>query len=267
MTATSKYGPWGIVAGGSDGVGVAFARGMAARGVNVVLVARRASVLEASADEIRGRYGVEVRTVPLDLSAPDALSELEHATSDLQVGLFVYNAGGDDRSAAFLDKDLDTHLGLVRRNCVSVLEAAYRFGGPMVARGQGALVLVTSGAAWAGGATLAAYGATKAFDLILAESLWAEWRDRGVEVLGLVLGATDTPSLRRVLDAKGGSYGALADPVEVAEEALEHLADGPTWICGSANPVGGSPLGALSRRDAVLAMSRGASASSQQSPR
>jgi short-subunit dehydrogenase len=266
-TVTSKYGPWGIVAGGSDGVGVAFARGMAARGINVVLVARRAAVLEASADDIRARHGVQVAAVPLDLSAPTALSELEHATSDLQVGLFVYNAGGDDRSAAFLDKDLDTHLELVRRNCVSVLEAAYRFGGPMVARGQGALVLVTSGAAWAGGATLAAYGATKAFDLILAESLWAEWRDSGVDVLSLVLGPTDTPSLRRVLDAKGGSYGALADPGAVADEALDHLADGPTWICGSANPVGGSPLGALSRRDAVLAMSRGASASSGKPPR
>jgi short-subunit dehydrogenase len=267
MTMTSKYGPWGIVAGGSDGVGAAFARGMAARGLNVVLVARRASVLEASADEIRAQYGVEVRTVALDLSAPDALAELEHATSDLETGLFVYNAGGDDRSTAFLDKDLGTHLELVRRNCVSVLEAAYRFGGPMVARGQGALVLVTSGAAWAGGATLAAYGATKAFDLILAESLWAEWRGSGVDVLGLVLGPTDTPSLRRVLDAKGGSYGALADPGDVADEALDHLADGPTWICGSANPAGGSPLGALSRRDAVLAMSRGASASSAKPPR
>jgi uncharacterized protein len=260
MAVTSKYGPWGVVAGGSDGVGAAFAREMASRGINVVLVARRASVLAASADDIRARYGVEVRPVPLDLSAPGALPELERATSDLEVGLFVYNAGGDDRSAAFLDKDLGTHLELVRRNCVSVLEAAYRFGAPMVARGRGAVVLVTSGAAWAGGATLATYGATKAFDLILAESLWAEWRDSGVDVLGLVLGRTDTPSLRRVLDAKGEPYGALADPVEVAEEALDHLADGPTWIYGSANPAGGSPLGALSRRDAVLAMSRGASA-------
>ncbi len=260
MAVTSKYGPWGIVAGGSDGVGAAFARGMASRGINVVLVARRASVLEASADDIRARYGVEVRTVPLDLSAPGALLELERATSDLEVGLFAYNAGGDDRSAAFLDKDLGAHLELVRRNCVSVLEAAYRFGAPMVARGRGAVVLVTSGAAWAGGATLAAYGATKAFDLILAEGLWAEWRDSGVDVLGLVLGRTDTPSLRRVLDAKGEPYGALADPSDVAEEALDHLADGPTWIYGSANPAGGSPLGALSRRDAVLAMSRGASA-------
>jgi short-subunit dehydrogenase len=135
----------------------------------------------------------------------------------------------------------------------------------MVARGRGAVVLVTSGAAWAGGATLATYGATKAFDLILAESLWAEWRASGVDVLGLVLSATDTPSLRRVLDARGGSYGALADPVKVAEEALDHLADGPTWICGSDNPVGGSPIGAMSRRDAVLAMSRGASATSKES--
>jgi short-subunit dehydrogenase len=259
----SKYGPWGIVAGGSDGVGAAFARAMASRGMNVVLVARRLPVLEASADDIRARHGVEVRTVPLDLSAPGALSELAGATSDLEVGLFVYNAGGDDRSAAFLDKDLDTHLELVQRNCTSVLEAAYRFGAPMVARGRGAMVLVTSGAAWAGGASLAAYGATKAFDLILAESLWAEWRASGVDVLGLVLGPTDTPSLRRVLDAKGGSYGALADPGDVAEEALDHLADGPTWICGSSNPVGGSPLGALSRREAVLAMSRGASASGE----
>jgi short-subunit dehydrogenase len=125
----------------------------------------------------------------------------------------------------------------------------------MVTRGRGALVLVTSGAAWAGGATLATYGATKAFELILAESLWAEWRGSGVHVLGLVLGRTDTPSLRRVMDAKGEPYGTLADPDDVAAEALDHLADGPTWIYGSDNPTGGSPFGALGRREAVLIMS------------
>lgn len=134
---TDKYGPWGVVAGGSDGVGAAFAHAMAARGMNVVLVARRVPVLEASAAEIRATYVVETRTVALDLSAPDALSELTRATSDLEVGLFVYNAGGDDRSVAFLDKDLGSHLELVHRNCLGPLEAAYRFGGPMVARGRG----------------------------------------------------------------------------------------------------------------------------------
>ncbi|MFF2848247.1 SDR family NAD(P)-dependent oxidoreductase [Streptomyces sp. NPDC058001] len=259
-TLTSTYGPWGIVAGGSDGIGAAFAHAMASRGMNVVLVARRVPVLEASAADIRARYGVEVRTVPLDLSTPGALSALERAASDLEVGLFVYNAGGDDRSTAFLDKDLDTHLQLVHRNCAAVLEAAYRFGAPMVARKRGAMVLVTSGAAWAGGATRAAYGATKAFDLILAESLWAEWRTCGVDVLGLVLGRTDTPSLRRALDGGAGPLGQLADPNDVAEEALDHLADGPTWIYGSDAPTGGSPFGGLNRRDAVLAMSRGTSA-------
>jgi short-subunit dehydrogenase len=262
---TSKYGPWGIVAGGSDGVGAAFAHAMASRGINVVLVARRVPVLDASADDIRARHGVEVRTVALDLSTPGALAELARATSDLEVGLFVYNAGGDDSSAAFLDKDLDTHLELVHRNCAGVLEAAHRFGAPMVARGRGAVVLVTSGAAWAGGATLAAYGATKAFDLILAEGLWAEWRTSGVDVLGLVLGRTDTPSLRRLLDARGGPHGELADPDDVAAEALDHLADGPTWICGSDDPTGGSPFGGMRRRDAVLAMSHGASASNEES--
>jgi short-subunit dehydrogenase len=255
----SQYGPWGVVAGGSDGVGVAFAHEIASRGINVVLVARRVEVLEAAAEDVRTRHGVEVRAVPLDLSNAGAMSELATTTSDLEVGLFVYNAGGDDRSAAFLDKDLSNHLALVHRNCTSVIDAAYRFGAPMVDRGRGALVLVTSGAAWAGGATLAAYGATKAFDLLLAESLWAEWRSSGVDVLGLVLGRTDTPSLRRMLAAHGGPYDDLADPAEVAKEAMDHLADGPTWISGGADPTGGSPFGAMRRRDAVLAMSQAAS--------
>jgi short-subunit dehydrogenase len=263
MTTTDladTYGSWAIVAGGSDGIGASFAYEMAARGMNVVIVARRVSVLDAIADDIRSQLGVEVRTLSLDLSVSEAVAELAHATSDLEVGIFVYNVGGDDRSAAFLDKDVETHLALVRRNCDSVIEAAYRFGSPMVERGRGAMVLVTSGAAWAGGVTLAAYGATKAFDLILAEGLWAEWRTSGVDVLGLVLSATDTPSLQRVLVGHTGSYGELADPDDVARVALDHLGDGPTWIYGSDQPTGGSPFGSLRRRDAVLAMSQGSSA-------
>lgn len=258
MKATLRevYGPWGIVAGGSDGLGLAFAHGMAARGLNVLLVARRAHVLEAAATELRARHGCEVRTLALDLSQPHALAELARVTTLLEIGVFVYNAGGDDRSVPFLDKELKVHLGLVQRNCHNVLEAAYRFGGAMVARGRGALVLVTSGAAWAGGPTLATYGATKAFELLLAESLWAEWHPCGVHVLGLVVGRTDTPSLRRCMEGRNEFLENLADPADVAEEALEHLADGPTWISGSEDPCGGSPFGALSRRAAVLTMSR-----------
>ncbi|PXW32676.1 UNVERIFIED_CONTAM: short-subunit dehydrogenase [Williamsia faeni] len=256
----NKYGPWGIVAGGSDGVGAAFAQTMAARGMNVVLVARRTSVLEETAAEIRDRHGVEVRTIALDLSDTSAIADLEKATSDLEIGVFVFNAGGGNHSASFLDQSLDTHLELVQRNCVSVLEAAHRFGAPMVARGRGAMVLLSSTSAWIGGASYASYSATKSFDLILAEGLWAEWRDTGVDVLAPVLGLTDTPSMRRVVDAATLEHVEAADPNEVAVEILDHLADGPTWILGSDDPLGGSPFGAMSRRDGVLTMLRMVSA-------
>jgi short-subunit dehydrogenase len=134
-----QYGSWALIAGGSDGVGEAFAHGIAARGLNVVLVARRIPVLEECAAKIRSRYDVEVRTVPLDLAAPDAMARLADATEGLEIGLLVYNAGGEDRNELFLDKDLGTHLALIQRNCASVREAAYRFGEPMVARGRGAM--------------------------------------------------------------------------------------------------------------------------------
>lgn len=246
------YGPWAVIAGGSDGVGAAFAEGLAARGMDIVLVARRSSVLEDCAGALREKYGVRTVTLSLDLSADTAIDELAAATAGLEIGVFVYNAGSDSRATEFLDRPLGEHLALIRRNCASAVEAAYRFGGPMATRRRGALVLLTSGAAWAGGRTQSSYGATKAFDLILAEALWAEWRDVGVHVLALVLGATDTPSLRRVLDP---GDRVLADPRDVAEQALEHLGDGPTWIHGSDNPSGGSPFGALDRRAAVVAMS------------
>lgn len=72
-----------------------------------------------------------------------------------------------------------------------------------------------------------------------------------------MLGRTDTPSLRRLLDTVGQPYGELARPDDVAREALSHITDGPTWAYGSANPTGGSPFAALSRREAVLTMSHG----------
>jgi short-subunit dehydrogenase len=258
MIMKDKYGPWGVIAGGSDGTGLAFAHAMASGGINVVLVARRRDVLEAAAGEVRARHGVEVRTVALDLSAPGAIAELASATADLEAGLLVYNAGADDAIVGFLDKAPDAHLAMVHRNCTSVLEAAHHFGAPMVARGRGGMVIVTSGAAWAGGAGLATYGATKAFGLILAEALWTEWQASGVNVLALVLGRTDTPSLRRLLDATGQPHGDLASPDDIARQALDHLADGPTWQYGNTDPAGGSPFGTLSRADSVLFMSQGA---------
>jgi uncharacterized protein len=256
MNTFDRYGPWAVIAGASDGTGAAFARELAGRGVNLVLVARRQPLL----DELAAQLPVLTRVVAMDLAKSGAIDELARATADLEVGLVVYNAGADAINLSLLERDLEELRGFVVRNCTCVLEACHHFGARMVARGRGGILLVTSGAAWAGGSGLAPYGATKAFDLVLAESLWAEWRGAGVDVLGLVLGATDTPSLHRSLERHGGHLDGLADPAAVAVEAIDHLADGPTWSYGMPDPGGPSPFAGLSRRMAVELMSAGAAA-------
>ena len=178
----------------------------------------------------------------------------------MDVGLIAFNAGADEHSTAFLEQLLDDLGALVRRNCLTVLETSFRVGQRLLSRGNGGMILVTSGAAWVGGANLAAYGATKAFQLVLAEALWAEWRHAGVHVLAPVLGATDTPSLQRLVAERGGEFSDLAAPADVARQALDHLADGPTWSMGMPDPQGPSPFGSLPRRQAVELMSAASAA-------
>jgi len=258
MSTADRYGPWAIVAGASEGIGASFSRRLAAQGINLVLVARRADPLNALAHELRDQYGVETRAIALDLSVPGAEAELFNATAALEVGLLICNAGADEHAAWFLDVAADEWAAMIRRNCVVPMVAAHHYGAAMVGRGRGGVLLVTSGAAWVGGARLATYGATKAFDLVLGEALWAEWHDRGVDVLSLVVGATDTPALRRLLEQQGVTLDGLADPDDVAANGLEHLADGPTWSIGMPDGGGPSPFDGLRRRDAALAMSAGA---------
>jgi uncharacterized protein len=247
MDFTGRYGEWAVVAGASEGVGASVARLLGERGVKVVLVARR----KAALDEIAAKVGAETRTLALDLSTVDAAAALAAATADLDVGLLVYNAGADPYMSRFLDQPAEVWLGMLARNCTTVLGAVHHFAGRMAARGRGGIALVTSGAAWAGGARLATYGATKAFDLLLAESLWAELGPLGVDVLGMVLGATDTPALRRLV---GSVRAGWADADDVARDLLDNLGNGPTF------PPGPTPFGTLARRDAVKLMSQGAAA-------
>jgi len=178
-----RYGPWALVAGASEGVGASAARSLGKRGINVVLVSRRQAALDVVAETVLS----STRTVALDLSEPDAGSQLIRATADLEIGLLIYNAGADPNMARFLDKPRDVWQAMLTRNCTTVMASAHHFGGLMAKRGYGGIVLVTPGAAWAGGSRLAVYAASKAFDLILAESLWAELEPSGVHVLAMVL--------------------------------------------------------------------------------
>jgi short-subunit dehydrogenase len=253
-----RYGPWAVVAGASEGTGAAFSRQIAAEGVNVVLVARRPDPLASLGAAIRSESGVEVRSVPLDLSRPDADAVLLDATDGLEIGLYVSNAGADPYGEYFLDGDVGDWSAMVQRNCVVPLRLCHHYARGMVERGRGGILLVTSGAAWAGGARLATYSATKAFDLVFGESLWAELGPRGVDVLSLVLGSTDTPAFHALVADHGGSYSAPLDDADaVARDGLEHLVDGPTRHASSLGGGDASLVGAMSRRDAVTMMSAG----------
>lgn len=245
MDFDQRYGPWAVVAGASEGVGASVARLLGERGVNVVLVARR----QAPLDEVAASVRSETRTLVLDLADAHADAALAEATRELDIGLLVYNAGADPYASRFLDQPAEIWQAMVRRNCVTVLGSCHHFGGRMATRGRGGIVLVTSGAGWAGGANLVAYGASKAFDLVLGEALWAELGPLGVDVLAMVLGPTDTPAFRRVL--KGRTFDGMADPDEVARTMLDNLGAGPTY------PPDPTPFGAVPRRQAVELMTQG----------
>jgi uncharacterized protein len=254
-----RYGPWALIIGASEGVGAAYALAVAGRGLNVVLVARRQAVLDEVATDIRARTGVRTRTVAVDLTGHDAMDRLAAGTADLEVGMVFYCAGADPVFEPFLDHPVEVPLAMVHRNCVVPMQVCHHFAGPMRERGRGGLVLVSSGAALAGGPNMVGYGATKAFDLVMAEALWAELHDLGVDVLALVLGLTDTPALRRLMVRRGSLpaddpeapiAGAMTAD-EVVAEALASLTDGPTCFVGEMMRLGAQTLATMSRNDAV----------------
>jgi short-subunit dehydrogenase len=254
MEFRHRYGPWALVAGGSDGIGECFARELAARGVNLFLVARRAAVLEALAKDIRATHGVDVRTLALDLTGDGMAGKLAGATADLEVGLVVYNAGAVHGAKKFLDQPLEHGLGLVRLNCVGPMSLAHHFGRKLRERGRGGLLLVSSLAALSGASYIASYAATKSFDLILAEALWHELAPEGVDVLCAIVGATRTPSMLSSNETFE-AYPGIMEPREVAAGALDHLGRGPSWVPGSANIEAARAMWPISRVEVANAMS------------
>ena len=227
----SKYGPCAVVAGGSEGVGAEFARQLAAAGLNLVLIARKPDPLTETAETCRA-LGVEVRTLAVDLVSADAVTRIAEATSDLEVGLLIYNAGANTCSERFLDGALSDFGGVIDLNIGTMLALVQHFGRPMRDRRRGGILMVGSMAGYLGSMRHTVYGGVKAFGRIFAEGLWLELRDYGVDVLELVLGVTRTPAMERVglnFDVPGMRVAA---PADVAREGLEQLPHGPIHIAG-----------------------------------
>ncbi|BBX21275.1 short-chain dehydrogenase [Mycolicibacter terrae] len=261
-----KYGPWALIVGASDGVGAAFAEALAQGGLNVLLVARRRQLLAEVATGIAQRHGVQTRTVAVDLTEPGAANTVIDTASDLDIGFLVYCAGADPDFKPFLDNSITAAEAMVQRNCVVPMQLCHALAPAMVQRGAGAIVILGSGAGFVGGPNMVAYGASKAFDMVFAEALWCELRDTGVDVIGLILGKTDTPALRR-LEHERGQIGSTeqvppgAAPVERAvATALNNLSNGPTVYVGDEITGAAQLFASMGRNESVAFMAQAISA-------
>ena len=229
MIDAAKYGPWALIAGGSEGVGAEFAQLLAEAGLNLVLVARTTDALQQTAERCR-RHGADVRILASDLSAADAGAGIAASTADLEIGLLILVAGANTHSYEFLDGDLAEFRRVIDLNVSTPLALVHHFGQAMRSRRRGGIVLLGSLAGYLGSARHTVYGGVKAFTRIFAEGLWLELREHGVDVLELVLGVTRTPAMERValnFDAPGV---IVAEPADVAREGLAWLGRGPVHV-------------------------------------
>lgn len=231
MSFVGRYGPWGLVAGASEGLGAAWAHALARRGLKLLLLARRAEVLEQTAQQLRAQHGVEVHPLAVDLAAPELLDRLTPALQGREVGFYVHNAAYVPHGP-FLGQPSADQAKSVDVNCRVPVLLAHLLAESMAARGRGGIVLMSSLTAFQGTPLLATYGATKGFNLALAEALHTELRPRGVDVLACCAGATRTPGFLR--SAPKGAPGEL-QPEQVVEEALSALGRGAFVIPGRFN--------------------------------
>ena len=247
-TFHARYGGWALVAGGSAGLGEAFARHLAARGLNLLLLARRAEALAALAGELRARHGVAVEVAAVDLARADLSEVVDGLVADREVGLLVCNAA-HSAIGPFLAHGLADHLRVLDVNCRAPLLLCHRLGAAMARRGRGGIVLMTSLAGSQGNPGLASYAASKAFDLVLAEGLWAELRERGVDVVACRAGATRTPGFEA---SRPRRSVPLAEADVVAARALARLGRGPSVVPGGVNRLAAFVLGRLLPRAASI---------------
>ena len=248
-----SYGPYALVAGGSDGLGLAFAEALARRGLSLVLLARGEHRLNDTAARLRATYGIDVIALPVDLADSETAAQ-RIAALDASIGLLVYNAAYAP-IGRFEDTSADQLVLATQVNVRAPLVLAKLLSAQMIERRRGGIILMSSLAGSQGSPNIATYAATKSFAAILAEGLWRELKPHKVDVLACVAGAIRTPGYQQAEGAKPAP-GTL-DARTVAEGALDALGRGPVFVPGAVNKIARFVMTRLlSRRAAIAIMSK-----------
>lgn len=250
------YGPWALIAGAAVGLGAEYARQIAARGLDIVLVDRDEGPVRKTADEIASAYKVRTLPVVADLGRADIGDVLAGAVGDREIGLLIYNAAIGS-VARFLSTTPKHSMAVLDVNCRGPLLLTHAFIPPMVARGRGGVILMSSMSGNYGSEQLAVYAATKAFSLVLGDALWAELKPLGIDVLAVQPGSTRTPGWQTSQHEEMRGPGPhVMEPEAVVEAALAHLGDGPNIVPGEMNQQGVAMLASMTRAQAVEMVSR-----------
>jgi short-subunit dehydrogenase len=213
-----------LITGASSGIGEAFARELAERGQNLLLVARSEDKLMALCNELGRIKSIRAQYVALDLSLTDAPARLfaEAEQRGLIIQTLINNAGfgsvGD-----FAKQDLARELNMIDLNVRALVELTHRFLLPMRERKSGEIINVASTAGFQPVPFMANYAATKAFVLSFSEALWEENRQLGITVMALCPGVTETGFFEAAHIQKPAGRVAQM-PEDVVQTALRALA-------------------------------------------
>ncbi|MGP4053019.1 SDR family NAD(P)-dependent oxidoreductase [Streptomyces sp. 2A115] len=229
-------GTTALVTGASSGIGTEFARRLASRGADVVLVARREERMTTLSSELAEFHGVKATVIPADLSVPGAGTKLARQIEDrgITVGTLVNNAGAGSHGR-FADAELSRLTAEIQLNIASLVELTHHFLPGMISEGTGTVVNVASVTACLPVPRLAVYAATKTFVLHFTEALWYETKDTGVNVLSLSPGPTETGFYEASGAPGGASFQTPAQVVDTAFRVLDGSRRPPGAISGRQN--------------------------------
>jgi short-subunit dehydrogenase len=212
-----------LITGASSGIGEAFARKLAVRGRNVLLVARSEDKLITLCNELGRSNSIRAQHMAIDLRLPDSPAKLFEETQrrGLVINMLINNAGfgsfGD-----FANLDLVREMSMIDLNIKSLVDLTHRFLVPMRERKQGTIINVASTAGFQAVPFMATYAATKAFVLSFSEALWEENRPYGIHVMALCPGVTETNFFEAARGEKPPARIAQS-PEDVVETALRGL--------------------------------------------
>jgi short-subunit dehydrogenase len=249
-TFFNRYGPWALVAGASEGIGAAFAEALARRGLNLILLARRAEKLYALAQELESKYDVQTEGYGIDLGEYESMRSVINAMEQ-DIGLLVYNAAYSP-IGYFVDvpeKDLQKAIDVNVRAPLTLIKL---LSAKMTQRKKGGIILMSSLSGMQGSPKIATYSATKSFNTILAEGLWHELKRENIDVLACTAGAVRTRGYLNSSDHKDAP-GTL-DPEKVVEETLHSLGGKPAVTPGLTNKIARFVMGRLLPRKTAISI-------------